>query len=340
MRAALIGAGGRAKFHAEAMCAAKGLEFVAVADLDRDRAEKLSADYGGKVYEDGLDMVAAEKPEVVCVCTREKPRAQLTIGCAELGVKGIVAEKPMASNIDEAREMVRVCREKEVLLTVSHQMRFCDEFLAERDALNAGEIGRPYFARSCCYGQLMEQGVHMIDMLLYLFGDPEVEWVMGAVGDIEECRGTVHPAPAFVIGYIAFANGVRAELECGRSFPRAIDFGPEFEQQTWLQKRVQILGTEGLLDAVVRHSCRMLKAGNSWQTLAEGPQGWDNATIEFYREMVRSLEEGGEHRNNAEVSLRGFEIIHGIFQSAMSKDRVKLPLPAGVDPLAQIMGGD
>ena len=338
MRAALIGAGGRARDHAEGMAAVDGIDFVAVADLDRDRANKLATNFGVKAYEDGIAMVEAEQPDVVCVCTREKPRAQLTIACADRGVKGIVAEKPMAADVNEAREMVRVCEERGTVLVVSHQMRFCDEFLAARDALRAGEIGRPYFARACSFGHLMEQGPHMVDMLLFLLDDPEVEWVMGAVGDVEAGRSTVHPAPAFVVGYIAFANGVRAELECGRSFPPAIDFGPEFQKQTWLQKRTQVLGTEGVLDAVVRRSCRILKAGHPWQTLAEGPQGWDNATIELYRELAHVLAHSGEHRNNARASLRGFEIIHGIYQSALQHDRVQLPLASGENPLAQIMG--
>lgn len=337
MRAALIGAGGRAHEHADAMSSLEGLEFVAVADLDRQRADKLSAQFGGKAYADARQMVDAEEPDIVCVCTREKPRAALTIACAEMGVKGIVAEKPMAANVDEAREMARVCAEKGTALVVSHQMRFCDEFLAARDTIRQGRVGRPYFLRTCSFGHLMEQGPHMVDMLLFLLDDPEVEWVMGAVGDVEEGRSTVHLAPAFVVGYIAFAGGVRAELECGRRFPRAIDFGPEFEKTTWMQKRVQVLGTEGLVDAIVSHSCRVLSAGQPWETLAQGPQGWANATHELYRELLQVLSHGGEHRNSARASLRGFEIIHGIYQAALTGERVELPLPAGANPLEQIM---
>jgi predicted dehydrogenase len=337
MRGALIGAGGRARGHAQAMRVAEGLEFVAVADLEPARAAKLASEYGVKSYTDALAMLAQERPDVVCVCTREKPRAQLVIECARRGARGIVAEKPMAANLAEARDMVAVCEQAGVTLVVSHQMRFCDEFLAAREAVRAGEIGRPYFARACSFGQLMEQGPHMVDMLLFVLDDPAVEWVMGAVGDIEEGRTTVHPAPAFTVGYVAFANGARAELECGRRFPRAVDFGPDFEKVTWMQKRVQVVGTHGIVDAIVGHSCRLLKAGQPWKTLAQGPQGWDNATIGLYRELVESLTRGRQHRNNARASLRGFEIIHGIYEAAWRRERVTWPLPEDTRGLERLM---
>jgi len=279
-------------------------------------------------------LLEKDRPEVVAICTREDPRYELTISAIEAGVGGIVLEKPMARTVDQARAMVRRAKENGVVLVVSHQMRFADEFVAARDAIRRGQVGKPYYLRTSSYGQLMEQGTHMVDMVLWLAGDPAVEWVMGQVADVEEGRTTVHPAPAFVVGYIAFQNGLRCVAECGRRFQRAVGL----EDVTWLQKRVQVIGTEGIVDAVVAHHCKVLNTSSpGWQTLTLGSDGWDHATIRFYAELYDVLTGAGVHRNNADASLKGFEIMHGIYQSALARGRTEIPLPEGAEPLEQIM---
>lgn len=333
-RGVMIGCGGRAGGHADAYVKASGVEMVAVADMDEAKADAFAQKYGVTRYYDAEEMLDKESPDIVTVCTREEPRCALTIAAAERGAKGIVAEKPMAANIAEARQMVETCERTGTLLTVSHQMRFCDEFIAARDAIARGDVGQVYYIRASCYGQLMEQGPHMIDMILWLAGDPEVEWVMGQVADLEAGLETVHIAPAFVVGYITFANGIRAVIESGRIFQKAVGL----EDETWLQKRVQVLGTDGVVDTIVAHYCQMMNArAAGWQELYAGSEGWDLATIKYYQELVDVLNHGGERRNGPEPSLRGFELVHSIYQSALTGDRFAPPLPADADPLNEIM---
>ncbi len=334
LRVGIVGCGGRSYGHMEAVDAHEGLEVVAGADMDGERLARFRKRYDRKTYADGVELIQKERPDVAAICTREHARYGLTMAALDAGVRGIVLEKPMARTVDEAREMARKAQEKGAILAVCHQMRFSDEFVAARDAIRRGLIGRPYYIRASSFGHLMEQGPHMVDMVLWLAGDPDVDWVMGQVTDVEEGRGTVHPAPAFVVGYVAFKNGVRAVLECGRRFQRAVGL----EEVTWLQKRTQVLGTEGMVDAVVGHHCRLMNAkGGGWQTLALGQDGWDRATIQFYAELYDVMTRGGEHRNNGRASLRGFEIVHAIYQSALTRDRAGVPLPEGAGPLEEIM---
>ncbi|MBS7612867.1 Gfo/Idh/MocA family oxidoreductase, partial [Candidatus Bathyarchaeota archaeon] len=67
-----------------------------------------SEKYGVRYYLNAEEMVEQEKPDIVTIATKEEPRCQLTIMAARYGVMAIVAEKPMASNISEARRMVKV----------------------------------------------------------------------------------------------------------------------------------------------------------------------------------------------------------------------------------------
>lgn len=332
LRALLIGLGDRSRGHAEALASSGHFDFAAGCDLDRDRAAKYERDYGVRVYHDAAEALQREAPDVAVVCTREKPRCSLARLAVDHGVRAVVLEKPMCANIAEARALVEHCRERNVLLTVMHQMRFSDEFIAAKQAIAAGEIGEPYFVRAVSYGHLMEQGPHMVDIVLYLLDEAKAEWVMGQVSDREEGLETVHPAPAFVIGYAAFENGVRASFECGRRFPPAVGFRHGEIHPTWLQKRVQVIGTKGICDVIVAHYCRLMNESGGWKTLAHGPQGWDAATIRHYDEVAEVLRNGGEHRNGAGPSLNGFEIIHGIYSSAVAKDRVQIPVIGGDEP--------
>lgn len=337
LRVALVGVGPRSIYHMDAIDKCEGFVMACGVDPDEKSAERYMSRYQTPFYADMDEMLRKEKPDVVSICTREHPRHKLTMSALDAGVKVIALEKPMARNVAEARQMFARAKEKGAILVVSHQTVFCDEFEAARKAIESGEIGTPYFVRATSFGQMMEQGPHMIDMILFQLDAPEVDWVMASVGDIEEGHTTVHPAPAFTVGYIAFKNGARAVLECGRKFQKALSVP---EDVTWLQARFQALGEEGMVDAILSHYCRLMNPStNGWKTLAEGPEGWNESTNRFYAELYRVATEGGTHRNNADVSLKGFEIIHAMYQSALTRERVVPPIPADARPLEEIMGG-
>ena len=228
-KALLIGLGGRSRGHAEALRAVDDLDFVAGCDLTTSAERRMSRPTGSGPMRTRKKLWKKKIPTSPSFARREKPRYALARLAVEHGVRAVVLEKPMTANIREARDLVQLCKERDVVLTVMHQMRFSDEFVAAKEAIESGKIGKPYFVRAVSYGHLMEQGPHMVDMVLYLLGEAKAEWVMGQVADREEGLKTVHPSPAFVTGYVAFENGVRASFECGRRFPSAANFETEME---------------------------------------------------------------------------------------------------------------
>ncbi len=332
-KAAIIGCGGRANCHAQGYQDVADTELVAVADLDRERADAFAAKYGVKAYYDARQMLDEVKPDIVSIATREHPRCQLTVLCADAGVKGVIAEKPMARTLAEAYEMVEACEARGCALTVCQQMRFCTEFIKAREVLAAGEIGRPYFLRAACYGALMEQGPHMIDMILYVIGDRKVVSVMAQVDEVERSHEMVHPCPVFTLGYLKLDDDTRVVIESGRT--AAMPFA---EGSPWLQKRLEALGDEGMLDAVVAHYCKVLNTKQAgWQVTESSLDDWNAATPRFIQELADVLRNGGEHRNNARESLRGFEIITALYQSVLTRSAVALPVDRNITPLEELI---
>jgi predicted dehydrogenase len=335
LKGAIIGCGGRARGHAEAYLAVKGVQLDAVADLDRARADKFSETYGAPAYYDAVEMLEKVRPDIVSVVTRARDRCDVVRLCSEYGVKAVNAEKPMAITLEEADEMVAVCRKAGTYLTISHQMRYCPEFERGKEAIERGEIGEVYFLRGVCYGNLMNQGTHVIDMLRWFMADARVGWVMAQTDDYDwPKRDAGHPAPMWTLGYLAFENGVRATLESGPRYTPAIGTNPG-----WLNKRVEALGTEGVVDSVVGNYCRVLTSkAEGWQGVELGVEGWRQATIRFTEDLVRVVKEGGEHRNHAATSHHTFEVIQALAESANKGGVVELPLPReGRDPLGELL---
>jgi predicted dehydrogenase len=354
-RAAIIGCGGRARGHVEGYQEARPegacVELVAVADIDRERADRFAAEHAARAYYDAAEMLEREKPHLVSIVTKPAGRADLACLCADRGVLGIVAEKPMAITLEEADRMVAACEKAGTVLTVCHQMRYSPEFELGKQAIAGGAIGEVYFLRGVCYGNLMQQGTHVIDMLRWFADDAPIAWVMAQAADFDwRERDPGHPAPMWTVGYFAFQNGLRASLEAGPRYVPAAGTKPG-----WLNKRVEALGTEGMLDCVVGNYMRLLSttptppppapAGtrhtptpSAWQGQETGVEGWNRATIRFIEDLVRVLREGGTHRNNAATSLHSFEVIQALALSVLRGEAVELPLPRdGGDPLGELL---
>jgi len=334
LRGIVIGCGGRSGGHHQGLREAAGTELAAVVDLDRERADRMAEANGVPAYYDVTEALDKEKPEIVTICTREHPRHALTMTTLEHDcVRAIVEEKPIARSLAEAQAMVAAAEDKGVQLTVSHQMRFCDEFIEGRQAVLNGDVGEPYFMRTVCFGALMEQGPHMIDMALWFAGDAKPVWALGAVDEIERSHEMVHPCPSWTVGYVAFDNGMRYVIESGR-FKAPLD--PQFPD-TWLQKRIQVLGREGLVDAMVGHYVKILSPrGLSEKQVGLDP--WNRATIALYEEVVQVLDKGGEHRNDAKYALDGMQIMTALYQSVLDRASVAIPVadPART-PLEEIL---
>jgi predicted dehydrogenase len=175
--------------HARKIAEIEGCELVAVADSDEQRWERVS-DLGCECYADYRRLLEHPDIAVVCVCTPSGMHARTAIECARAG-KHVLVEKPIDIALDAADALIRVCDEQGVKLGVVSQLRFCDPSRKVKAALEAQVLGRLVlgdlymkFHRSQEYydsagwrgtkamdgGALMNQGVHGLDLLLWLMG--------------------------------------------------------------------------------------------------------------------------------------------------------------------------
>jgi predicted dehydrogenase len=181
-RAGLIGCGGVSRSHSKGLQAARSVELVALADVYEPNLRTAGEAYGvDRLYTDYRDMIERERLDIVDVCTQAPQHAPVATAAAEMGIKGILCEKPIALTLAEADVMIAACDRAGTVLAINHQTRMIpNTFLVER-LLREGVIGDVRAARMIDKGgrpsgnSLMELLTHVFDLLRIYAGDPS--WV-------------------------------------------------------------------------------------------------------------------------------------------------------------------
>jgi UDP-N-acetyl-2-amino-2-deoxyglucuronate dehydrogenase len=329
--------------HMRAIHQAEGLELVAVCDLDEARARETSEPYPGvAIYTDFTRMLEEVRPEVVALAVPNVAHAPLTIEAAEAGVRGICCEKPVATNLAEARAMAAACARHGAQLIINHQRRMLPSLVRMRALILEGAIGDVYLLRGTCSGDLLTDGTHLIDSLLHLTGDAAARWVFGAIYRLPPPEGEErgggyyasggyrygHPVETGAMATWEFASGLRAEILCGQL---------RFPERPY--NDYEVLGSRGRLwrvgdrdePGILIQTCDT----DGWQPIGPAEAREDRtAMTSSYSLLARNLHAGGgDHPLSVERALRGLEILMAIYESARLRTRIELPLQQDRFPL-------
>jgi len=191
---AIVGAGVVARYHAQAIAKARGARLVATCRSDPGKAAAAQAEFGVPCETSYDALLARRDVDAVCLCTPSGLHAAQTLAAAR-AKKHVLVEKPMALTVEDADAMIAACYEAGVTLGVALQRRTEPAYQAVRGAIAAGGLGRPvaglalvpYFRAQSYYdsakwrgtwaedggGALMNQGIHIVDLLLWFMGDPD-----------------------------------------------------------------------------------------------------------------------------------------------------------------------
>lgn len=260
LRIGIIGSGGIAQgCHMRGYSTMPDLcEMVAVCDVNPDTAKEAAEKYNvPKTYTDYRQMLNEEGLDAVSVATPNAYHMQPTIDALNAGLH-VICEKPLAMNADEARKMCAAARDTGKILQVALQMRFTGSARFMKQFIDAGSMGDIYYARAQALrrrgvphwgvfidkekqggGPLIDIGVHILDLTLFLMGYPKPisasgkTWdmlgkdpnIVNPWGEYDRSKFTVED---FAVGLIKFDNGAVVVLES--SFMANLD-GDPFQTQ-------------------------------------------------------------------------------------------------------------
>ncbi|MCS7193125.1 MAG: Gfo/Idh/MocA family oxidoreductase [Armatimonadetes bacterium] len=349
LRAAVVGCRMGAA-HAKAIAQLPDYELVAVCDIDEGRAREVASELGiAKPFTSYEEMLRKVELDVVAIATPTAIHAEQTFMAIDAGVKGICCEKPMATNLADARRMVSLCQERKIALIVNHQRRMSKEMVVARKLIEQGVIGEVRLIRMNCGGDFLSDGTHAVDSALWLLGDPEIDWVFGQIELPDRPKTRYgHLVENSSIALFQTVNGERVEIFCGEARERHRAY--QDYEVIGTKGRIWRIGDQPLPNLFIQDS----KSG-SWDAQvvngilrpAPSEEGlWRPVEVELdeaigamkrsYALLAKMVLEGieeVEHPLSAEKALRGFEVVMAVYESARLHKRVNLPLQQDKFPL-------
>jgi UDP-N-acetylglucosamine 3-dehydrogenase len=184
LRVGVVGTGMMGSLHSRVYYETPGVKLVGVADINLDRAKKVGQKYGAKAYGDMKDLIG--KVDAVTVAVPTTAHKEVTNFFLKNGVD-VLVEKPMALNLEEAKEMIEIAKENSRIFMVGHIERFNPAIEALKNLITNEKIHEietrrrnPFITRIDDCGIVLDLMVHDIDVVRYITGKkPKIDYVVG-----------------------------------------------------------------------------------------------------------------------------------------------------------------
>ena len=334
----IVGGGNISETHARAAREIDGVEIAAIYGRNRKKCERLGQLYGGALYDDFETFLAHRGMDMVAIGSPSGLHAEQGIAAARHGLH-VLVEKPIDITTARADVLIAECARARVKLGVFFQDRVAPDLIRLKELIDAGRLGRPILAsaRVKWYrpqeyyteshwrgtrtldggGALINQGVHTIDLLL---------WLMGDVTRVQASTSTALHKIAVedtVVATLEFTNRAVGTLEAATSvypgYPR----------------RLELTGSEGTI-IVERDEIISADLREPLEDLAERKAGSSNASStspvvsdvrghrRIFEDFLRAIDTGGQPLCDGHEGRRSVALVQAIYQSSQTGQPVTL----------------
>ncbi|HLK05451.1 MAG TPA: Gfo/Idh/MocA family oxidoreductase [Candidatus Acidoferrum sp.] len=333
----LIGGGNISETHARAAMSIPGVQVSAIYGSNFARVTRLCGECGATAYSNFDEFLSHKPMEFVAIGSPSGLHAEQGIAAARRGLH-VLTEKPLEISIRKGQELIAAAKDAEVKLGVFFQDRFKPDILQLKEWMDAKILGTPILAdarvkwfRPATYysdsrwrgtlaldggGALINQAIHTVDLLLWLFGD---------VTSVQAQKKTaLHRIEAedTLVALLEFANGAMGVLQATTStypgYPR----------------RVELTGSEGtvilehdrLIAADLRNPPRDFRSlgddkNASANSAAVSDTRGHRAVLE---DFVDAIQSGREPRCSGTEGLRSVALVETIYDACRWGKRVDL----------------
>lgn len=353
LRAAVIGHTGRGDYgHGldRIFAGRPGLELVGIADPDEAGRRRTAKSLGApRAYAGWRELLERERPQLVSVAMRHADQhAEIALGCLQVGAH-LYVEKPFTRTALEAKGVLKEAQSRGLKVAVAHTMRLTPIARKLRQALADGLIGELREMRA--YGKqdqraggedLMVLGTHLFDFMRCFAGDPQwcsAQVLQGGRAITRSDRRQVKDSVGWVAGdqvnaQFGFAQGVVGTFTSDARL-----------RETTGHWGIELHGSKG----VARLNCDLeprvfLRKTTPWTTsgrrdewvpfapeLAQSPPEHNVAPVSDWLEAIRSDREPECSAYNGAWAV---EMVMAVYQAALSRSRVSLPVGPIEHPLA------
>lgn len=332
----LIGGGNITETHARAARALPGVEIAAIYGTNSDKVRRLSRERGGKPYSDFEQFLDHHPMDLVAIGSPSSLHAVQGIAAARRGLH-VLTEKPIDITTERADALISEADKAGVKLGIFFQDRCKPDLLRAKKGIEAGILGKPiladarvkwyrppdYYSNSRWRGTqafdgggaLINQAVHTVDLLLWLFGD-----VLSVQASSKAALHAIEVEDTLV-ALLQFANGALGVLQATTSaypgYPR----------------RVELTGSEGTL---IIEQDRLLATDlrNPPKDLRHGAEADHNPSADspivsdvrghqaVFEDFINAIQSNTKPRCDGVEGRRSLALVEAVYAACRSGERV------------------
>ena len=238
MKIALVGVGGMGGVHLGVYKSMQDIELVALCDVRLDMLKQKAGDLPARLYADMDEMLAAEKPDMVDICTPTYLHVEQAIKAMEAGAH-VLSEKPMALNSAEADKLLEVINRTGKRYMTAQVVRFMNAYVYLKGIIDSKKYGKieslamrrfsqaPLWSWENWFLDEKKSGHVALDLMIH-----DIDYMQSVFGEPREIVGTYHPMTGNHTNY-AFANyiyeGHVVTIETGWYNDQGLTFGADFK---------------------------------------------------------------------------------------------------------------
>jgi predicted dehydrogenase len=301
----------------------EGITLVGIADEDERRGRDAAEQYSTTYFQNYHDLLETDIDAVI-ICTENVRHKEVTIAAAK-SKKHILCEKPLATNVEDAWEMIETCKQMGVKLQTAFPVRYNAPVKRVKQMIENGDLGRIVSIRGTNRGQnpggwftdyeksgggaVLDHTVHVIDLMRW-FMNSEVKEVYAEI-DTRFSDSSVDDCGLLTL---EFENGVFASHD--PSWSRCESF------PTWGDVTLEIVGTEGVtrLDAFAQH----LLLYSDRQRKVSQPFWGNDMDKGLVKDFIQCIKENREPTISGLDGLRAMEVALAAYESAKLNKPVNL----------------
>ncbi|MCH1626476.1 Gfo/Idh/MocA family protein [Ferdinandcohnia quinoae] len=309
--------------YADSLMKIPNVELVGIFDDEIERGQEVAKKYHTKHFTDQNNFLEIEMDAVI-ICSENNRHKDMVLHAAK-AKKHILCEKPIATTIEDAREMIEACEEHGVTLQIAFPVRFSTPIQQLKEMIDAGELGEILAFRTTNRGQnpggwfidkeqsgggaVLDHTVHMVDIMRWYLGKEITE--VDAI--IDSYFHNIDLDDAGILT-LEFENGVIASHDA--SWSRFAEY------PMWGDVTIEVIGSKQTVkvDAFKEH-VRMFASGA--KSLSHVFYGND-MDFGLIKDFVECIEQEREPSITGYDGLKALEVALAAYQSSKLKTTVKL----------------
>ncbi len=322
---AIIGAGLQCKRRIPAITSDPGCKITWIIDIVSKRAEKFAHICHARFGTDWRQAVYDSKVDAVLVLTYPDSHASISIAAMENG-KDVLCEKPLSRILGEARDIIETAQSTKRIIKCGFNHRFHPAVMDAYKLLKSNEFGKLIFGRGCYGiagrkglekewrsdpkivggGQLMEQGIHLVDLFRWFLGD-----IVKVTGMVGTNYWPISPLEDNGFAVLQNKEGVIASIHA--SLTQWINL---FEFEIYCEKgslTVTGLGESYGVEKLIISKHNGVKPF-SYKTIEF--RGHDKSWKNEWEEFTRAIEKRIEPNGNARDGYKAMEIVNAVYTSS------------------------